>query len=63
MPTSSGKPANLQELRESGWTSKTVKQEMRDNFLKQLAAGDELFPGLVGYESTVIPEINIALIA
>ncbi len=57
------RPANLKELRDSGWVSKTVKQEIRDNFLAQLARGEKLFPGIVGYDSTVIPEINIALIA
>ena len=49
----------LAELRASGWQSKTVKQEIHDNFLRMLAAGDELFPGIVGYEDTVIPEINL----
>jgi len=62
MPESS-RPTDLQELRDSGWVSKTVKQEVRDNFLKALAEGEQLFPGIVGYENTVIPEINIALIA
>jgi magnesium chelatase subunit I len=57
------KPTNLQELRDSGWVSKSVKQELRDNFLRMLANGEELFPGIIGYENTVIPEINIALIA
>src|SRR5947209_6750485 len=57
------RPTNLQELRASGWTSKTVKQELRDNFLQMLQRGDELFPGIIGYENTVIPEINLALIA
>src|SRR6266511_5773386 len=57
------RPSNLKELRDSGWVSKTVKQEIRDNFLTMLARGDDLFPGIVGYDSTVIPEINIALIA
>jgi magnesium chelatase subunit I len=56
-------PANLKELRASGWVSKTVKHEIRDNFLRMLKNGDELFPGILGYESTVIPEINLALIA
>lgn len=63
MTTPTNKPSNLQELQDSGWVSKTVKQELRDNFLRMLAEGDELFPGILGYESTVIPEINIALIA
>ena len=57
------RPANLKELRDSGWVSKTVKQEIRDNFLRMLKAGEELFPGIIGYENTVIPEINLALIA
>ena len=63
MSARNGKPTNLQELRASGWVSKTVKQELRDNFLRALESGQELFPGIVGYENTVIPEINIALIA
>src|SRR5437016_6453066 len=57
------RPSNLKELRDSGWVSKTVKQEIRDNFLRMLREGDELFPGILGYENTVIPEINLALIA
>jgi magnesium chelatase subunit I len=57
------RPMNLKQLRDSGWQSKTVKQEIRDNFLKMLENGEELFPGIVGYENTVIPEINIALLA
>jgi magnesium chelatase subunit I len=70
-------PTNLAKLRKSGWESKTVKQEIYDNFLKQLAAtagqksaedselpsGDSLFPGIVGYDDTVIPEINLAILS
>ena len=55
--------SNLKELRATGWQSKTVKQEIRDNFLRMLQGGEELFPGIVGYENTVIPEINLALLA
>lgn len=57
------RPTTLAELRQSGWVSKSVKQELYDNFIRQLAGGEELFPGIVGYEDTVIPEINIALLA
>ncbi|HXT57930.1 MAG TPA: magnesium chelatase [Pirellulales bacterium] len=57
------KPTNLRELRESGWVSKTVKREIYDNFLRMLAGDEELFPGIIGYEDTVVPEINLALIA
>lgn len=54
---------NLRELRESGWTSRPVKHELRANFIEALARGDELFPGIIGYDDTVIPEINNAIIA
>ena len=57
------KPSNLQELRDSGWTSRTVKEEIRSNFLARLASDETLYPGIVGYEDTVIPEINLALIS
>jgi magnesium chelatase subunit I len=57
------RPTTLKELRDSGWTSKSVKQEIRDNFLRMLAAGEPLFPGILGYDSTVIPEINLGLLA
>ena len=57
------RPANLRELRGSGWVSKPIKREIHDNFLAMLSSGAELFPGIVGYQDTVIPEINLALIA
>jgi magnesium chelatase subunit I len=57
------RPATLAELRASGWTSKSVKQEIYDNFIAQLSGGEELFPGILGYDDTVIPEINLAIIA
>lgn len=57
------RPSNLQELQQSGWKSKSVKEEIRSNFLKALSDRTELFPGIVGYENTVIPEISLALLA
>jgi len=63
MSMTATKPSTLAELRESGWVSKPVKREIYDNFIRALADGDELFPGIVGYDDTVIPEINLALIA
>ena len=61
--TTSPRPATLAELRRTQWQSKTVKQEIHDNFLHRLQSGEELFPGMVGYEDTVIPEVNLALLA
>lgn len=63
MATTSTRPATLRDLRDSGWVSKTVKQEIHDNFIRALSDGRELFPGIVGYDDTVIPEISISLIA
>ncbi len=60
---SPAKPSTLRQLRESGWHSQPVKRELHDNFLSLLSRGDDLFPGIVGYDSTVIPEINLALLA
>ena len=57
------RPTNLKALRDSGWKPKPVKHEVRDNFLVALQQNDELFPGIVGYENTVIPEISIAILA
>jgi magnesium chelatase subunit I len=57
------RPANLAELLESGWKSRSVKEELRANFTRALAAGETLFPGIVGYDDTVVPELSIALLS
>jgi magnesium chelatase subunit I len=57
------RPMNLAELRAAGWQSRSVKDELRANFLNALKVNAELFPGIVGYEDTVIPEISIAILA
>ncbi|HNO77305.1 MAG TPA: magnesium chelatase [Phycisphaerae bacterium] len=56
-------PCVFGDLKAAGWQSKSIKQEIHDNLLDRLAAGDTLFPGLVGYEDTVIPELCTALLA
>ncbi len=63
MPSTDELPSNLAELKASGWSSRSVKDEIRENFLAALANGDELFPGILGYDDTVIPEISIALLS
>src|SRR3954466_11329031 len=57
------RPATLKDLRSSGWAPKTVKHEVRDNFLRMLQAREDLFPGIIGYDNTVIPEINLGILA
>src|SRR5215207_806637 len=60
---SQAKPSTLQDLRNSGWVSRTVKEEMRENLVAALSRGDQLFPGIVGYDDTVIPEVVNAILA
>ncbi|MFO0921710.1 MAG: magnesium chelatase [Pirellulales bacterium] len=57
------RPQNYRELLESGWKSRSVKAEIRENFVRKLQSDEPLFPGIIGYDETVIPEINIALLA
>lgn len=53
----------LGELRESGWEPLTVKQEMRRNLIRMMQEGEPLFPGIIGYEDSVIPQIQHAILA
>lgn len=56
-------PRTLGALRASGWESVAVKAELRRNMVAALRRGEELFPGIVGYEDTVIPEVINAVLA
>ena len=53
----------LQELRASGHVHRGVKAEVRDNLLARLAAGEPTFPGILGFDDTVLPEVERALLA
>ncbi len=50
-------------LRTSGYRSRPVKQEVRDNLVRKLEAGDRLFPGIIGYDETVIPQLVNAVLS
>jgi magnesium chelatase subunit I len=55
--------STLGELRASGWQSIAVKDELRRNAISRIAAGQSLFPGMHGYEDTVVPQVENALLA
>jgi magnesium chelatase subunit I len=57
------KPTTLGELRASPWRSKPVRTEVRDNLKRKLQAKERLFPGVLGYDRTVIPGVVNALLA
>src|SRR6476646_3504797 len=49
--------------RQSGSLLKPVKQEIRDNLVRKLQAGERLFPGIIGYEETVVPQLINAILS
>jgi len=51
------RPATVGQLKESGYRPRSVKDELRENVIRKLKAGEELFPGIVGYRDSVIPQI------
>jgi len=57
------RPSTLGELRASGYRPRPVKEEVRENLIRRLESGEPLFPGIVGYEDTVIPGLVNALLA
>ena len=57
------RPGTLGELKASGWTSTPVKEEIRRNAVVKIAAGEPLFEGVLGYENTVMPQLENALLA
>ena len=57
------RPKTLGELRESGYCVLSVKEEMRRNLIGKIRSGEELFPGIVGYEQTVIPQLENAILS
>src|SRR5262245_33566392 len=57
------RPATLGQLRKSGYTPRTVKEELRENLIARLRTREPLFPGIIGYEDTVIPQLVNAVLS
>jgi magnesium chelatase subunit I len=57
------KPATLGELRDSGYVSRRTKAELRENLMERLRSGTIAFPGIVGFDDTVLPELESAVLA
>src|SRR5215203_7344123 len=56
-------PRTLRELRAARYKTLSVKDELRLNLIKKLRSGEKLFPGIVGYEETVIPQLINAILS
>src|SRR5215467_7646077 len=57
------RPHTIGELRESRYKVLSVKEEMRKNLIRKIRSGEEIFPGIVGYEDTVIPQVENAILS
>jgi magnesium chelatase subunit I len=57
------RPRTLKELKASGYRSRSVRDEMRDNLIRLLRRGERLFDGIIGYEHTVEPQIANAVLS
>ncbi len=57
------RPATVGQLVETGYKPISVKDELRKNLIRKLKAGEQLFPGIVGYRDTVIPQIINGLLS
>ena len=57
------RPATIAGLRAAGWRSRTVKEELRSNLLERLATGVDVLPTVIGFEETVLPAIENAILA
>jgi len=53
----------LGELKKNGYTRRSVKDEMRANLISKLRSGEKLFPGIIGYDESVVPQIVNAILA
>jgi magnesium chelatase subunit I len=53
----------ISDLKKSGYRYKTLKEELRENLLAKISKKEELFPGIIGYDDTVIPELQNALLS
>src|SRR5438128_10560816 len=53
----------LGELRQARLHSRPVKQEIRDNLVRKLKTGEKLFPGIIGFDETVVPQLVNAILS
>ncbi len=57
------RPTTLGELKSSGYKVMSVKEELRKNLIESIKKGRELFPGIVGYQETVVPQVENAILS
>ncbi len=63
MDSTQDRPETIGTLRQSGWVSRSVKEEIRRNAVERIRSGESLFAGVMGYEDTVLPQLEHAVLA
>ncbi|MEZ4950902.1 MAG: hypothetical protein R2784_16195 [Saprospiraceae bacterium] len=53
----------LGELKKSGYKSRSVKEELRENLIKKIQSGEKVFEGILGFDNTVLPDIERAILS
>jgi magnesium chelatase subunit I len=57
------RPSTIGDLKAGGYRPRSIRDEMRENLISRLRGGEALFPGIVGYDDTVIPQIVNAILS
>src|SRR6059036_3559075 len=57
------RPRTLGELKKANYRSVSVKDEMRSNLIRMVSSGENIFPGIIGFEDSVIPQISNAILS
>ncbi|MCH8110171.1 MAG: sigma 54-interacting transcriptional regulator, partial [Chloroflexi bacterium] len=63
MPKATKKAQTIGELRQSGYKVISVKEEVRKNLIKKIVDNEVLFPGIIGFDDSVIPQLENAILA
>src|SRR5437868_11256937 len=63
MSSSKDRPVTLGQLVAQGYRARSVKEELRDNLIAKIQSGADLFPGIVAYDKTVIPQLENAILS
>jgi magnesium chelatase subunit I len=56
-------PQTLGELKATGYQPRSIKEEMRENLIKKLKSKEPIFPGVIGFDDTVIPDVERAILS
>jgi magnesium chelatase subunit I len=63
MPKTKSRPSTLGQLRESGYQVRPVREEIRRNLIAKMQRREDLFPGIIGFQDSVIPSLENAILA